>query len=189
MVKHQGLEIVNAKLKAVDNLHLQLFDKAGKAKQMFRRNFLGKFLKNENFITGKYVDKLCLCNLVTNAGFAGASAIVGAIGTPDPYVYIALGTGTTAANVTDTTLETETAATGLARAAGTPSQTTTTVTNDTLTVIKTFTNGSGGSVAVTEAGLLNAASSGTLFARRVFSAVNVDDTDSLQATWNIKCSA
>ena len=39
------------------------------------------------------------------------------------------------------------------------------------------------SFAVTESGVLNAASLGTLLARQTFSAINVANGDSLQVTW------
>ena len=61
---------------------------------------------------------------------------------------------------------------------------TTTVTNDTAQVTKTFTVT--GTFAVTEAGLLNASSAGTLLCRQVFSAVNVLNGDSLQITWKVQ---
>jgi len=38
---------------------------------------------------------------------------------------------------------------------------------------------------VTESGVLNDASTGTLLARQVFSAINVASGDSLQITWKI----
>lgn len=137
---------------------------------------------------GSLIKKFALSNLITNAGLAGISDILGPQGSTAAYDYIALGTGTTAAAATDTALETETAATGLARAQGTASRVTTTVANDTLQVAYTFTNSSGGSVAVTEYGLLNAASSGTLMARVVQAATNVANGESLSVTWKIDFS-
>lgn len=122
-----------------------------------------------------------ISNLITNAGFAGMASRCNGDGAEAVFTYIAVGTGTTAAAVTDTTLETETAASGLSRAAGTASRSTTDVTNDTAELTKTFTVT--GSVAVTESGVLNAASTGTLLSRQVFAAVNVVNGDSLQITW------
>lgn len=125
-------------------------------------------------------------NLITTAGKAGAAAAINGSGFTAHHDYIATGTGTTAANVADTTLETELAASGLTRAQGTASRVTTTVANDTAQVTKTFTVT--GTVAVTEAGLLNASSSGVLLARQVFTAINVVNGDSLTITWKIACS-
>lgn len=131
-------------------------------------------------ITGNYVDELRLANLVTNAGLAGIASRINGDGSEAVFNYIAIGTGTTAANATDTALETEITTGGGARASATVSRTTTTVTNDTATFVKTFTFSA--SFAVTEAGVLNAASSGTLLNRQVFSAVNVVSSDTLQVT-------
>ena len=125
-------------------------------------------------------------NLITSAGKAGAAATINGSGFTAHFTYIAVGTGTTAANAADTTLETETAASGLSRAAGTASRITTTVTDDTAQLTKTFTVT--GTVAVTEAGMLNAGAAGVLLARQVFSAINVVNGDSLTITWKIACA-
>lgn len=136
------------------------------------------------FLTGRMADQVAVGNLVTNAGFAGIAGRIGGSGAPAAFDYIAVGTGTTAAAAGNTTLETELAASGLTRAQGTVSLVTTTITNDTAQCAKTFTVT--GTVAVTEAGLLNASSNGTLLGRNVFSAVNVVNGDSLVITYQVK---
>lgn len=146
----------------------------------------GHALPRIPMITGRMTKKVVVTNLITNAGFAGAAARLGHDSTEAKFDYIAVGTGTTAAAAGDTTLETETAASGLSRAVGTVSRVTTTQTNDTHNVAKTFTVT--GTVAVTEMGLLNAASGGVLLGRNVFSAVNVVNGDSLVATYKVKCA-
>lgn len=79
--------------------------------------------------------------------------------TANPFTYIALGTGNSAdAAVGDTTLTTETSATGLARSSVTPTVSTAGV----ATWTKTFTNSSAASVVISELGILNASSSGQL---------------------------
>ena len=151
-------------------------------------NDKGRFRIKENItisaydINGKLKDQRIISNLITNAGFAGQASRCNGDGAEAAFTYIAVGTGTTAAAVGDTTLETETAASGLSRAAGTASRKTTDVTNDTASLTKTFTVT--GTVAVTESGVLNAAAAGTLLSRQVFSAVNVINGDSLQITWD-----
>lgn len=132
---------------------------------------------------GKIKDTRKARNLVTTTGKAGVAARVNDVGTPAAYTYIAVGTGTTAADVTDTTLEAEIVDSGLARASATPSVTTTDTMNDTAVLTHTFSVT--GSKAVTEAGVLNAASVGTLLARSVFAAVNVISGDSLQVVYSI----
>lgn len=123
-------------------------------------------------------------NLVTNAGFAGIASRINGSGAEAAGTYLAVGTGTNAAAAGDTTLQTEITDSGLARVAATASRVTTTVTNDTAQLLTTFTVT--GTKAVTEAGYLNASSAGVLFARSVFSAVNVVNGDSLQLTYKIK---
>lgn len=125
-------------------------------------------------------------NLITNAGLAGLASRINGDGSEAAFTYIAVGTGTTAANAADTTLETEIADSGLARAAGTASRTTTTQTNDTARLTKTFSVT--GTKAVTEIGILNAGSSGTLLCRQVFTAVNVQNGDSLAVTYDVAAS-
>ena len=113
--------------------------------------------------------------VLTTAGMAGvASRIIwDSSGHEAPFTYIAVGTGTTAATDADTALETEIAAGGLSRAAGTLSRVTTTETDDTAVCEKEFTVTLAGPYAVTEAGQLNAASTGTLLWHDVFSAYNL----------------
>jgi hypothetical protein len=125
---------------------------------------------------------MTISNLVTNAGMAGVASRVNGNGAEAAFTYIAIGTGATAAAAADTTLVTEITTNGGQRANATASRTTTDVTNDTATLVNTFTFT--GSFAVTESGVLNAASAGTLLARQVFSAINVVSGDSLQITWN-----
>ena len=135
------------------------------------------------FITGRWVDKLPISNLVTNAGMAGVASRINGDGSEAVFDEIAIGTGTTAANVADTALETEITTGGGARATATASRVTTDVTNDTARLVHTFNFTS--SFAVTESGVLNAASSGVLLCRQVFSAINVANGDSLQVTWDV----
>lgn len=125
-------------------------------------------------------------NLVTNAGFAGIASRINGSGGEAAATYLAVGTGTNAANATDTTLQTEITGSGLDRVNASASRVTTSVTNDTAQLTTTFTVT--GSKAVTEAGVLNAASVGTLFARTVFAAVNVVSGDTLVVTYKIKAA-
>lgn len=135
---------------------------------------------------GRLKDIRVVKNLITSAGKAGLASRIGGAGSEAAFTYIALGTGTTAANAADTTLEAELAASGLSRANASASRTTTTVTNDTARFQNTFSVT--GSAAITEAGILNAASGGTLLSRQVFSAVNVINGDSLQVTYDVKAA-
>jgi len=138
-------------------------------------------IKLELIRNGKVIESREVKNTITNASLAEMSGLVGNSGSKTAFTYLAVGTGTTPANATDTTLETEITDSGLARAASTVSQETTTATDDTLQLLKAWTVS--GSKAVTECGALNAASAGTLLGRQVFSAVNVVSTDVLQLTY------
>lgn len=125
-------------------------------------------------------------NLVTTAGKGLIAGRLNGSGGASAATYIAVGTGTTAAAAADTALGTETTTSGLGRAVGTASLVTTTTTNDTAQVTNTFSVT--GTVAVTESGVLNASSSGTLLCRQTFSAINVASGDSLDITWKISFS-
>lgn len=95
--------------------------------------------------------------------------------TDTAMTHMAIGSGNTAANVADTTLGTE---------LGRVSLTSTTVTSNNVAYVATFPAGTG-TGAVTEAGLFNASSSGTLLCRTVFSVINKGAADTLGITWTV----
>ena len=136
----------------------------------------------EHYRGGSLFEKRQINNLVVDAGKAALAGLLNGVVT-NFFEYIAIGTGTNAAAAGDTTLQTEITTNGGARAAGTTSRVTTDVTNDTAQVEVTFNFT--GSFAVTEAGLLDSSSAGILFARQVFSAINVANGDSLLIRWKI----
>jgi hypothetical protein len=173
----------------MENVTYRLIGSNGKSKTLFQPNKLGKmffkafrFLPKIPLLFGFNSYSLLVSNLVTNAGVAGVASRVNGNGAEAAFTYIAIGTGTAAAAATDTTLGTEITTNGGERGSATATRTTTDVSNDTATLVKTFTFT--GSFAVTESGVLNAASAGTMLARQVFSAINVVSGDSLQITWN-----
>lgn len=137
-------------------------------------------------LTGSFGLTRNIRNLVTDAGRAGVASRINGAGGEAAFTYIALGTGVAAAANGDTTLGTELATSGLSRANSTATRVTTTVTNDTAQLVNTFTVT--GTAAVTESGVLNAASVGTLLCRQTFSAINVVNGDSLQVTWKVKAA-
>lgn len=92
--------------------------------------------------------------------------------------HMAIGTGSTAASSSDSALETE---------AGRVSLTSTTVSSNEVEYVATFGAGTG-TGAITEAGIFNAASSGTLLCRTVFSVVNKGSSDSMTITWTVTVS-
>jgi len=64
----------------------------------------------------------------------------------------------------------------------------TTVSTNTITYVSSFEAGDG-TGAITEAGIFNAASAGTMLCRTVFSVINKAADDTLQITWTITLSA
>lgn len=172
------------------NVSYQVTDKSGSVKNIFQENFIWRFVKKYfnislpqiPFLFGSFKDIKVVENLVTSAGKASAAGLLTGDVT-NYFDYIAVGTGTTGADVADTTLETEIADSGLTRAASTNSRVTTDVTNDTAQFVKAFSVS--GTKAVTESGVFDASSSGTLLARQTFSAINVVSGDTLTITWKI----
>ena len=173
------------------NVTAVLRDKDGNIKPIFQQNKLFTFLIVHGivsphfhkipFLLGRWSDKMSISNLIPTVGAAGIASRLMGSGAEAVFIYIGVGTGSTAANATDTGLETETTVSGLTRATGAISRSTTDVTNDTAEITKTFSVT--GTVAVTESGVLNAAfGSGTLLNRQVFAAINVVNSDALQMT-------
>lgn len=114
-----------------------------------------------------------LKNIVTDLGKAWIAARMSATGTPTAMGWMAIGTGTTAAVSSQTTLVTESARAALSG---------TTVSTNTVTYTATFGAGSG-TGAVTEAGILNAATAGTMLNRTTFAAINKGASDTISITW------
>ena len=116
-------------------------------------------------------------NLVVTAGKGYvASRIKDASATA--MSHMAIGSGSTAAAASDTALGSE---------LGRVSLTSTSVSGAVVTYVATFAAGTG-TGAVTEAALLNASSSGTMFCRTVFSVVNKGSADSMTITWTVTVS-
>lgn len=178
----------------------------GEVKKLFQANaLLTKLMKKGivspasalakiPFLFGSYQKEMVVSNLITSAGKAGLASRVNGSGSAAAFTSIGFGTGTTAAAVGDTALETGKTASGgadsgvhvLPTASVTASRVTTSVTNDTAQLLGTISIT--GTIAVTESGVFNADTNGTLLCRQVFSAINVISGDSLQLTWKIQQS-
>ena len=99
--------------------------------------------------------------------------------------WIGWGVGTNAAAVGDTTLQTESAPTTAGgRTNGTESRTTITNASDNYQVAGVVTAGS--TLSITEAGIFDAASTGNLLIRAVFSIISVVSGDSISFTFGLK---
>lgn len=127
---------------------------------------------------GKVKDQRTVKNLVVDTGLAYIADRM-ADAAESAMSHMAVGTGSTAAAAGDTTLGTE---------SGRVALTSTTQTNEDVVYVATFSAGTG-TGALTEAGILNAASAGTLLCRTVFSTVNKGASDSLQVTWTVSMAA
>ena len=92
--------------------------------------------------------------------------------------HMAIGSGSTAAAASNSALGNQ---------LGRVSLTSTTVSGAVVTYVATFGAGTG-TGAVTEAGLFNASSSGTMLCRTVFSVVNKGAADSMTITWTVTVS-
>jgi hypothetical protein len=126
-----------------------------------------------------------MATVFTNAGAAIVTNRIIQSGTAPKN--IGWGTGTTAAAVGDTVLQTEVAPTTAGgRTVGSESRTTITNTNDNYQVTGTVTQNQAGPVAITEAGLFDAVSTGNMLIHSVYSAVNTSLNDSIAYTFGLK---
>jgi hypothetical protein len=125
---------------------------------------------------GSVKDKREIKNLVVTTG---KEFIAGRMtGTATIMSHMAVGSGTTAADAADTTLGNQ-----LARVSLTSGSTVDAVT----TYVASFPAGTG-TGALTEAGVLNASTGGTLLCRTVFPVVNKGADDAMSITWAVTVS-
>ena len=125
---------------------------------------------------GNVKDERKINNLVVTTGKNFIASRM--VGTPTAMSHMAIGAGTTAAAAGNTALESElgrvTLTSGVASGA-------------VVTYVATFGAGTG-TGAVTEAGILNAGSGGTLLCRSTFAVVNKGADDGMSITWQITVS-
>lgn len=135
-------------------------------------------------VAGKVRDTFEVENLVTNAGFAEIAALIGAIGSPTEFTYMAVGTDNTAPVVTDTTLGAEIVDSGLERAVGTVSRVTTSVADDTYKVTYTWT--ATGSKTVEEVGVFNAGAAGDMLSHALTTSKAVTNGETLTGEYTLQ---
>lgn len=131
---------------------------------------------------GEIINVVYNSNSITNVGHAAGNGRISNQGSYSPFVNLAIGIGTQGTPATSTALASESTTSGAQRGAATATQVTTTVTNDTTQLVKTFTFT--GTFAVTEEGIFDSAvaSSGSMLAYQSFAAINVVSGDTLQIT-------
>lgn len=151
--------MINETLKLSGQLNIVLKDKAGNVK-----------------------DQREVKNLVVNAGLAYiASRMVGT--SKSVMSHMALGSGTTAAAAGQTDLVSI-----LGSREALDSTTISGTNNEKVVYVSSFEAGDA-TGAVTEAGIFNAATSGDMLCRTVFSVVNKAADDTMSVTWTITLSA
>lgn len=128
--------------------------------------------------TGEVKHDFETTNLVVDTGLdyiasrmAGTSATV--------MSHMAIGSGTSAAAAGDTALGSQ--------LGSRKSLTSTTVTSNAVEYVASFNAGEG-TGAVTEAGIFNAGTSGTMLCRTVFDVINKGASDSMTITWTVTVS-
>lgn len=203
-----GLTAINNRMKSNESggvegrIKLELFDENGGKVTLWNENKLGKITRrffasfgDSNFAKygirlpgfGKWAFTLEQHNLFVNSGISQLTALMGGVGSPTVFGYLEVGTGTTAAAAAQTALITPITDSGLARAASTNTQVTTTITNDTLRMVKTWSVT--GTKAITEIGAFDAASAGNMAGRSVFSAINVANGYVFIGTYDFQITA
>ena len=125
---------------------------------------------------GAVKDRREIKNLVVTTGKEFIAARM--VGTPTAMSHMAVGAGTTSAAAGDTALGSELGRVTLASDSASGAV---------VTYTATFPAGTG-TGAVTEAGVLNAGSGGTLLCRTVFAVVNKGADDAMSITWQITVS-
>lgn len=142
------------------SVHVQLIGPDGKVKQEHT---------NHNLIVT--VGKTYLATWLAAASQAGSF-----------MPYMGLGTGTTSPASGNTTLETELSGGGYSRQSGTITSSSNVWQN-----VVSFAPGNG-TASISEAGLFTASTSGTMFARQVFTAYPKAAGDTLTITWTVTFS-
>ena len=128
---------------------------------------------------GNIIDKREIENTIVDGGFDFICDVIGNTAQPADMHYTGIGTGSSAVTTADTIIETE-----VTRVANVYAHST-----GTKVFTMTADYGAGvGTGAITESGLLNAASNGTMLNRVVFSVINVGGSDTLQVVWTITLS-
>lgn len=116
-------------------------------------------------------------NITVNSGFRAVCDMMGQGGI-EPFKYCAIGTGTVAPSLSDTTLGNE-----IARTIGAYTRVADTIwKND-----ATFGPGVG-TGPLTESGLFNSSSGGTMLCRQTFAVINKGESDTLVITWQYTLS-
>jgi len=129
--------------------------------------------------SGQIIKEFNVPNLVVNTGKAHIAAKIAATtNSPVAMTHMGIGAGSSTPGVSDTALGSQTGRVSLSNSV---------VSSNTVTYTATFPAGTGDG-AITEAGIFNASSSGTMLCRTTFPVVNKAAGDSLAVTWVVTVS-
>ena len=115
-------------------------------------------------------------NLVVDTGEAHIANRLSTSPTGNAMSHMAIGTGATAPAAGNTALGTEIDRNALTSATNAA---------NVITYVGNWAAGNGTNSAITEAGIFNAASVGTMLARATFTAINKGASDTLAITWTV----
>ena len=128
---------------------------------------------------GELVKEFNVPNLVVTAGKNHIAAKIAATtNSPAAMTHMAIGTGTSTPGASDTALGTQTGRVSLSGSV---------VSTNTITYTATFPAGTGDG-AITEAGIFNASTGGTMLCRTTFPVVNKASGDTVAVTWVVTVS-
>jgi hypothetical protein len=128
---------------------------------------------------GTLVEERNVPNLVVTSGKNYIAAkMVATTNNPTSMTHMAIGTGSGTPAAGDTTLATQTGRVSLSGSS---------VSTNTITYTATFPAGTGDG-AITEAGVFNASSGGTMLCRTTFPVVNKASGDTIAITWVVTVS-
>ena len=130
-------------------------------------------LKIELIRDGKVVQEEKVNNIIVTTGKALVATLVSGSGTS--FSHMAIGTDNTTEVIGDSSLTAE---------VGRVTLTSKAVSTNVISYIGDFPAGTG-TGTITEAGILNASSAGTMLNRATFSSVNKTASDALKITWDV----
>lgn len=122
-------------------------------------------------------------NVITRTGLDELSGLAGDVGSKTAFTYLAVGLSATTATASQSALVAEITGSGLARTTATVTQETTTVTDDTLQLVHTWT--ASATKAIEEIGVFNAASTGVMLGRKLTGTKTINNGETIEATYQI----
>lgn len=130
---------------------------------------------------GELKESIDVPNTIMNSGIGVVTGLMLADVGEDAFDYLALGTDASAPNATDTSMYAE-----VYRVDGTGTQESSSVANDTARLTTSIAMTASDSIQ--EAGIFNSSSTGDMLARTTFSAISVNDGDTVNIGYDVVLS-